>query len=138
MVKVAEALVVPAFATVIVAVPVFAICAAEMDALSRVFETYAVGSALPFHCTVDCDVNPEPMALSKNIPPPEVTCLGEMVVRTKAPEVPTVKLNCGDSPPLAPLSTVTSTLPAVMTSDAAICAVSTDEETKVVERGLPF
>src|ERR1035437_9012611 len=69
--------VVPVLTTVTLAVPTLAISAALICARSSVVLTNVVPRALPFHCTVDEELNPVPMTVSTNAGLPMATDTGD-------------------------------------------------------------
>ena len=68
--------------TFICAVPLDAMSAAAIDACNCAALTNVVGRAAPFHCTVEEEVKPLPLAVSVNGPPPENTWVGDSEVTT--------------------------------------------------------
>jgi hypothetical protein len=122
--------------TVIDAVPAVAMRAAGTVAVSRVAETKAVTSGLPFQFTVEPEMKFVPFTVSVNCDPPAVAQVGlsELIVGTArivnvcAFEVP---------PPGVGFTTVMEAVPAVAMSAAGTVAVSCVEETNVVVREVP-
>jgi hypothetical protein len=82
-----------------------------------------------------------PVTVSENAGPPAVALEGDIEVTVGAGFAATliVKVSALDVPPPgAGVCTVTFAVPAVLKSDAGICAVSEVLDTKVVETWLPF
>lgn len=141
------------FTTVIAAVPLAAISAAVIAAVSEVALTNVVVRALPFHCAVDPLMKLVPVSVIVNAAPPAPVNVGEIavsvgtgfgavIVNVSAFDVTPDGNPCARA--FAPLKTTvgvntcTDAVPAVAISAAVIAAVSCVELTNVVVRLLPF
>jgi hypothetical protein len=78
----------PLVATVTWAVPARAMSVAEIAALSRAAETKVVVRLLPFHCTTDPVVNPDPFTVRVKAAPPAVRVAGLILVSVAASATP--------------------------------------------------
>src|SRR5882724_6152999 len=124
--------------TVTGAVPVAAMSAAGIAAVSCVAETNAVARFTPFQRTAEVETNPVPLTVRVKAGPPAVTAdgLSPVIVGTG---LFAVKICAFDVPPPgAALKTVTDGVPAAAMSAAGIVAVSWPAERNVVVRFAPF
>ena len=113
--------------TVTLAVPVVAMSAARIEAVTCVEETYVVVRPEPFHLTTELEMKLVPLTVKVKAAPPAVAdeglrlvvvgtgLSGTLIVKVWVLEVP---------PPGAGLNTVTMAVPAVAMSAARIEAVS--------------
>src|SRR5207237_5724910 len=124
--------------TVTEAVPVAAMSAAGIAAVSCVALTKVVVRAAPFHCTVAPFTKPLPVSVSVKPAPPTIALAGDSDVSVGA-GLFTANVCAADVPPPgAGVITVTCGVPAVAMSAAGIAAVSLVALTNVVVRATPF
>src|SRR6267143_2550975 len=124
--------------TVTEAVPVVAMSAAVIAAVSWMALTNVVVRAAPFHCTVLPLTKPLPLTVSVKAAPPAVALVGDTDVSVGAGLFSENACAAVVPPPGVGVTTVTLAVPAVAMSAAVMAAVSWVALTKVVVRVLPF
>ena len=125
--------------TVIWALPADAMSVAGIAAVNFVAETKVVVRPDPPHCTTESATKPLPVTVSVNAAAPGVRDVGLMLVITGAGASLTVKVRATEAPPPGVgLKTVTGTVPADAMSVVCTVAFNWVEETRVVERPVPF
>src|SRR6267143_5645078 len=124
--------------TVTEAVPVVAMSAAVIAAVSWMALTTVVVRAAPFHCTVLPLTKPLPLTVSVKAAPPAVALVGDTDVSVGAGLFSENACAAVVPPPGVGVTTVTLAVPAAAMSAAVIAAVSWMGLTKVVVRVAPF
>src|SRR6266404_29508 len=124
--------------TVTEAVPVVAMSAAVIAAVSWMALTNVVVRAAPFHCTVLPLTKPVPLTVSVKAAPPTVALVGDTDVSVGAGLFSENACAAVVPPPGVGVTTVTLAVPAAAMSAAVIAAVSWMGLTKVVVRVAPF
>ena len=115
------------FCTLTVAEPTELKSEAGICAINDVVDTKVVATALPFHNTCEVETNcvPVTVRVRAGLPARAVNGERELIVGTGFGGVLIVKLSALDVPPPGMgLCTVILAVPAVVRSDAGICAVS--------------
>ena len=106
--------------------------------MSEVAEVAVVGRGLPFQRTADAATKPDPVTVSERAGPVAVALTGKMAEMAGVGllAVATLKVEAEEVPEGS--ATVTDMDPAAAISAAGICALTDEEEPKVVGRALPF
>ena len=124
--------------TVMLAVPAVARFAVGTAAVREEPETKVVASAVPFHSTLEVEMNPEPVTVRLKPVAPTWTEAGETPLSTGAGLVMLKLSALEEPPPGVGFTTVMLAVPAAARLAVETTAVSEEAETKVVGSIVPF